>query len=342
MSIQRIILSALKNTPTPLIKILAGRPLEIDGNELDPNLHLLAKMAPPSSQDVELHEMRQAVHDTFKNLNGARRRNIHIYDTTIPGKAGELPVRFYEPEHMSDNAPAILFFHQGGLVLMDLDSDDSFCTILADECRAKVISLDYRLCPEHKFPAAHEDADTLWTYVQKNAKQLGINPENVALAGDSAGGLIASVLCQTLKSRKSATIKPKAQLLVYPWVTTEEEGFPSLESCADCFPLNRETMEFFNALVFPDGKLSDHRQANPLKAKSLKGLPPAIIATAGFDPIRDQGDAYAERLKKADVPTIHHRFTNLCHSFLSMGNVSKAAENAQIQLARDLASLLVV
>jgi acetyl esterase len=338
MSMQRLIVSLLKNLPNGLVKSLAGQPLVIDGNTLDPNIQILAKLAPPPQQQ-SIQEMRAAVAASFKNLNAARRKSVHVVDTSFKGPASDLPIRIYEPDGIEPDAPAILFFHQGGLVLMDLDSCDTFCSIMAEECGAKVISLDYRLCPEHEFPAAIEDAFALWDYVQDNAAGLSIDPTRVGLAGDSAGGLITANVAIKMRGERRK-IRPRAQLLIYPWVTTDLEDQPSLISCAECFPLNSATMELFNNLVFPNEKNLKSPLANPLKARSLKNLPPAIVATAGFDPIRDQGNAFAARLAAEGNTVSHHCFTSLSHSFVALGNVSKAAEAASIQLAKELRGLL--
>ncbi len=338
MSAQKFILSALKAMPAPILRLLAGKPLEIDGFSLDPNIQILANMA-PAAKEQSLDELRSSVRETFKVLNAPGRANIRSADKVYDAKAGPLKVREYEPVGLGANAPAILFFHQGGLVLMDLDSCDTFCTVLADECKARVISLDYNLCPEVAFPAPIEEGIALWDYVQENAAQLGIDPTRVAVAGDSAGGLISVNICLKVKARR-AKIQPAAQLLAYPWVSTDLSTGGSLESCKDAFPLNSETMALFNTIVFPDEKAQTSALANPLSARSLKNMPPAIIATAGFDPIRDQGNAYAARLLENDNHVVHHCFGSLSHSFVAMGNVSKAAEEASVQIAQDLASVL--
>lgn len=338
MGLQRLVISLLKNLPSGLVNTIAGTPLIIDGNRLDPNIHILSKIAPPPKQQ-SIAEMRAAVAASFKDLNAPRRKSVHVVDTSFKGPESTLPIRIYEPDGIEANAPAILFFHQGGLVLMDLDSCDTFCSVMADECGAKVISLDYRLCPENEFPAAIDDAFALWDYVQEHAAGLSIDPNRVGLAGDSAGGLIAANVAIKMRSERRK-IRPCAQLLIYPWVTTDVENQPSLESCAECFPLNSATMELFKEVVFPNGKKANSPLANPLKARSLKNLPPAIVATAGFDPIRDQGNAFAARLAAEGNSVSHHCFKHLSHSFVALGNVSKAAEAASVQLARELRALL--
>jgi len=338
MNKDRVILGILKNLPNFIVQRLAGPAVEIDGNRLDANIQLLAKMAGTPEAETDINKMRADIHANFTNLDGKRRASVKSREAHIPGPAGDMLARIYEPANLPDNAPAVLFFHQGGLVVMDLDTDDAFCTILADECKAKVISLDYRLCPEHNFPAPIDDAMALWDYVQANAAALGIDGARVAVAGDSAGGLISSVICQQV--RDAGGVQPAAQLLAYPWVSTQLAETGSAVSCAECFPLTSSTMEFFNATVFPEGKHIDHPFANPLHNDNLANLPPAIIGTAGFDPIRDQGNDYADRLKAAGNQVTHYCFNSLSHSYLSLGNVSKNAEKAGITLARDLAKII--
>lgn len=338
MSKDRVILGILKNLPNFIVQRLAGPAVEIDGNRLDANIQLLAKIAGTPEAETDINKMRADIHANFTNLDGKRRASVKSREAHIPGPAGDMLARIYEPANLPDNAPAVLFFHQGGLVVMDLDTDDAFCTILADECKAKVISLDYRLCPEHNFPAPIDDAMALWDYVQANAAALGIDGARVAVAGDSAGGLISSVICQQV--RDAGGVQPAAQLLAYPWVSTQLAETGSAVSCAECFPLTSSTMEFFNATVFPEGKHIDHPFANPLHNDNLANLPPAIIGTAGFDPIRDQGNDYADRLKAAGNQVTHYCFNSLSHSYLSLGNVSKNAEKAGITLARDLAKII--
>ena len=338
MSRDKVILSVLKQLPKFVLRRLAGPAVVIDGNTLGANIQILAKIAGPPKAESDIGQMRHNIKTSFAALDGKRRANINVRDAHIPGPAGDMLARIYEPKNIGDNAPAILFFHQGGMVVMDLDTDDAFCTVLADECGAKVISLDYRLCPEHKFPAPIDDAMGLWDYVQNNAAALGVDATRVAVAGDSAGGLISAVMCQQLRDAGGA--RPAAQLLAYPWVSTTLQATGSSVSCAECFPLNTATMDFFNSQVFPNGEGLDSPLANPLNNENLADLPPAIIGTAGFDPIRDQGNAFADQLKAAGNQVTHYCFKTLSHSYLAFGNVTKEAERASCQMARDLAKIL--
>ncbi len=338
MNSERIVLSLLKRLPDFIIRRMAGAPLEIDGNRLNANIQLLAKMAGTPEGDTDIEQMRANVRKSFLSLDGSLRRGVKKREMHIPGPAGDMRASVFEPAKTTDRDPAVLFFHQGGMVIMDADTCSGFCSELAAECNAKVISLDYRLCPENKFPAAIDDGMALWDYVQANALALGINPHRVALAGDSAGGLISAVMSQQL--RDAGGIQPAAQVLAYPWVTTQIENTGSMASCSDVFPLTQETMTFFNLMAFPEDKNIDHAFANPLLNDNLSNLPPAIIGTAGFDPIRDQGNEYADRLKAAGNQVTHYCFSSLSHSFLAMGNVSVEIEQAGRQLARDLADII--
>ena len=338
MNIQKLILTAIKMLPPSLVSKMAGPPVEVDGYRLDPYLHLLSKSAKLGGDDIDLNELRETSSAALAMTNSKPRGSVKWHDTRFEGPGGTLKMRHYKPAKTAGNDPAILFFHQGGLVVLDLDTCHSFCTQMAEICRAQVISLDYRMCPEHTFPAAIDDAMALWDFVQENAGELQIDAGRVAVAGDSAGGLISADMCYLLKAR--GDVQPAAQLLAYPWVSTDTTPTGSMDSCAEMFPLTRATMDFFNLCVFPGGKMIDHVLANPTDHPDLSGLPPAVIATAGFDPIRDQGNAYAEKLKTADNDVTHYCFGSLTHSFLSFGGVTRAAEQACAQLARDLATHL--
>ncbi len=334
MNIQKLILSVIRALPASLVGKMAGPPVEIDGYRMDAHIHLASKSADLSAGDGGIEAYRAGAAAALAMTNGPPRRSVKWHDIEFAGPGGALTMRHYIPAQADDIQPAILFFHQGGLVILDLDTCHTFCTQLAEICRAQVFSLDYRLCPESTFPEPIDDAMALWDHVQQNAGSLNIDPTRVAVAGDSAGGLISANMCQLLKARGG--VQAAAQLLAYPWVTTTIIESGSMVSCADTFPLTRDTMEFFNSYVFPDGRMIDHALANPTDNPDLSGLPPAIVATAGFDPIRDQGNAYAEKLKAAGNQVTHYCFGSLTHSFLSFGGVTRAAEQACEQLARDL------
>lgn len=339
MRFENIILNILRVLPKSLLRIIAGPPKIIDGNELDLNIQVVEKL---SQKDIKKprynpSEYRE-VADLFELTGLPRVKNITIKDIKLEGPTQTLDARVYYPKKKKkkkNRDGAILFFHQGGFVMMNHLTDDYFCSLLADTCDAKVISLDYRLCPENDFPSPIEDCLFLWEYVQNNSSQLGIDPKKIALAGDSAGGLISTTISIIL--RNQGGVQPLALCIAYPWVTTSLEDQPSIKSCADTFPLTTETVKFFNRTVFPDGKNLTHPWANPLNEKDLSKLPPTLIAIAGFDPIRDQGNIYAKKLIAAGNDVKQYYFSDLPHSFLILGRISRSARNACEILAKDLA-----
>lgn len=339
MSLQNLLLNLLRHAPRSLLRKLAGPPLVIDGNELDVNVQIVANLAAknPGPKPTTLEEYRR-MGQSFDPAALPLVSTVAVADFEFSGPAGPLKVRSYTPSGVAENAPGILFFHQGGLVIMDHLTNNHFCSLLAQRCSAKVFSLDYRLCPEHEFPAPIEDALAFWDYVQLQASALGVDPGRIALAGDSAGGMISTALSHELRDRGGQ--QPVAVCLAYPWVSPKLEDQGSVQSCSEVFPMSRATMEFFNAMVFPSDKNIDHPWANPLDNPNLSGLPPAVVATGGLDPIRDQGNAYAEALGAAGNKVVHHCFASLPHSFLILGRVSKAAQQACNTIADDLKTLL--
>ena len=339
MTFQNLMIDILRIAPKGLVRYLAGTPVIIDGNSLDPNMQIILNSSPQEQQLnlVSPNQFRKVAKQLDKialpNIKG-----VTVKDEEIISTIGKLKIRTYQKDVSQKDSPAILFFHQGGLVIMDNKTDDYFCSLLAQKCNPKVISLDYRRCPEDKFPAAFEDAFALWDYAQLHSDKLGINPKSIVLAGDSAGGMISASMAIDLRDRGG--IQPSALCLLYPWVTTSIENQPSIESCKDIFPLTFETMEFFRNTVFINGENLEHPWANPLNEKDLTNLPPTIIATAGFDPIRDQGIEFSEALKKDGVEVIDYCFKHLPHSFLIFGRISKAIQEANNRIANDLAKTI--
>ena len=338
MTIENIILYILKHLPKFVIRFLAGKPEIIDGFQLDSNIQIVAKIADKkiSKERITVEDYRSDAEE-FEKIAPKRCKEIKIEDQVFDLGGFYNKVRIYSPKIDSDFLPAVLFFHQGGLVLFDHLTNDHFCSLISRECKAKVISLDYRRCPEVSFPQPINDCFNLWSYIQSNAKKFGIDSSRVALAGDSAGGLISLTLSIELKKQEK---KPAAICVAYPWVTTSMENQNSLETCADTFPLNRKTVDFFRQTVFPNDFNIEHEWANPLLRDDLIDLPPMIIATAGFDPIRDQGNKFALKMRENGNTIRHLFFKNLCHSFLMLGRVSKEVDSANLKIASELKSFL--
>jgi len=219
--------------------------------------------------------------------------------------------------------PAIIYFHGGGFVVGDLACYDGLCRALANESGCRVISVDYRLAPEFPFPAAVEDCFAAVTLIEENATDLGVDPNGLAVAGDSAGGNLAAVVSQLAKEKGSPRIG--FQLLIYP--TTKINFETSERNFSAGFFLDSRTIDWFRNHYVPPGTEADPR-LSPLDAKDVTGLPPAYIVTAGFDPLHEEGVAYAEKLKQAGVKVMQVDYPSMIHGFFSMPGLIPMASEA--------------
>ncbi|MBY0510637.1 MAG: alpha/beta hydrolase [Rhodospirillaceae bacterium] len=247
-----------------------------------------------------------------------------ITDRTIPGPDGDVPVRIYKASQ-EPNQPCLVFFHGGGFVICGLDSHDGTCRALSKATGCTVVSVDYRLAPEHKFPAGVEDsyAATLW--VAKNASALGIDANRIAVGGDSAGANFATVVALLIRERGGP--KLRHQMLIYP-VTDQTCSTESYDLFARDYFLTKEMMIWFRDHYLPTGHDPADPLASPLHMENLADLPPATVITAEYDPLRDEGEAYAARLKKAGVAVDMKRYDGVFHGFFSMGGVLPQADQA--------------
>jgi acetyl esterase len=247
--------------------------------------------------------------------------------------AGSVPVRIYRPA--DGELPVLVWFHGGGFVIGDLDTTDSAARQLAVEAGCVVVSVDYRLAPEHRYPAAADDCWAALEWVLANASSLGVDPARVAVGGDSAGGNLAAVVA--LRAR-DAGIALRHQLLVYP-VTDLTASFPSRVENGEGYFLTKDAMDWFER-SYLDGQDPKDPGASPLHAPSLTGLAPAHVLTAGFDPLRDEGQAYAEALAAAGVDVVDDRYPTLIHGFFQMNAISPVAAEAASRAAALLGSAL--
>ena len=236
------------------------------------------------------------------------------------GPAGPIPLRLYRGQGCAKASPqpALIYFHGGGWVIGDLESHDQVCRALANATSCILLAVDYCLAPEHKFPAAAEDAIAATQWIAANAGRLGIDASRLAVGGDSAGGNLAAVAA--IAARDQGGPRTVFQFLVYPAADMSTE-WPSAERHAEQLPLTRAAMNWFIAHYVRSAADKADWRASPLRAKSLKGLPPALIVTAGFDPLCDEGQAYAKALDAAGVPVEHELFAGQIHGFLSMGRI---------------------
>jgi len=250
-----------------------------------------------------------------------------IENRSVPGPAGDVPVRVYTP--LGENAavlPGLIFYHGGGFVIGDLDSHDDLSRCLANGSGCRVVSIDYRLAPEHPFPAAVEDCFAATKYVAAHASEFGIDPKRLAVSGDSAGGNLAAVVCQLAKIEGGPHIV--FQLLIYPVTQLGAAAeTASMRENAKGYFLEKESMDWFTRLYAPDVSFRSDPRLSPLLCADLAGLPPAYVVTAGFDPLRDEGKAYADKLDAAGVAVTYVNYPGMVHGFFSMrGLIPKARE----------------
>lgn len=337
---QRAILSWILSLPTPVLRLLSGGVATYrEGRTLDPRLQFLAAGARRSRPMSTLtpEEARRASAAAFRATAEASPPGVRIEALTVPGGEGDRPARLYRPSRPLPEIPILVFAHMGGGVIGDLDTTDGFCGRLAETLRGPVLSVDYRLAPEHRFPAGYEDVLAAFRWARDNGGILGAPPGRAAIGGDSMGGLFAAALAQEM--RRTGEPGPDLQLLVYPCVDLASET-PSMTALADAFPLDRATMDWFvGHYLPPGGDPADPRNA-PGRTEDLSGLAPAVIATAGFDPLVDQGEAYARRLAAADVPVDYRRYDSLVHGFTAFGGVVPEARRACAEIAGLVAARL--
>jgi acetyl esterase len=248
-----------------------------------------------------------------------------VDDRTIAADGRAIPVRVYSPS-ADDRLPALMFFHGGGFVLGDLDSHDRECRALANASGCVVIAVDYRRPPEHRFPAAPEDCYAATRYVADHPQEFGIDAARLGVAGDSAGGNLAAAI--TLMAKERGGPRLAFQLLIYPGVDLDDYEQPSMREYGHDHFLTLEAMEWFDTQYAPTRDERRHPHASPIYARDLSGLPPTFMITAECDPIRDQAEAYARRLRAAGVPVELKRYDGMIHPFFSLAGMVDAAKEA--------------
>jgi len=285
---------------------------------LDPQaqalLDLVAAFGMPALSTLSVEDARKALVQ-MGELSGPEPEPVaKVEDRLIPDPAGQIPVRVYTPQG-SGSLPVLVWFHGGGFALGSIEIVDEFCRALTNAAGCITVSVDYRLAPEHKFPAAVDDCYTATKWVAENANATGSDPTRIAVGGDSAGGNLAAVVA--LMARDRGTPPLVYQLLVYP-VTNFAFDTPSHREYADGYFLTKDDMTWFCNLYLRSEADSHNPYASPLQAQDLRGLPPALVITGEFDPLRDEGEAYAARMREAGVPVACKRYNGMIHGFLSM------------------------
>ena len=333
-----VTLRALPRIPNAIKRLLlGGRSVTVDGNTLDTTLQLmLAGQRATGIDGLASSDDVHAARSQMRILAASFKQDIPLAGVTnlsIPGPAGPIRARHYRPAER--DAPLLVFFHGGGQVLGDLDTHDDVCRKFCRDGGVHVLSVDYRLAPEHKAPAGSDDAFAAYQWALEHAAELGADPSRIAVGGDSAGGNLAALVSQ--RARHEGTPLPALQLLFYP-VTTYADQTRSQTLFAEGYFLTKRDIDWFRHkyLDGADVDAADPR-VSPLRADDLSGLPPALVLTAGFDPLRDEGNQYAEAMRAAGVTVDLREFGSLVHGFANFfpfGGGSAAATAETISAMR--------
>lgn len=285
----------------------------------------------------------QAARTGFRQLTLGVRQSSHlaavasVEETTVDGADGELPARVYRPlDREGDRLPTVVFLHGGGWVIGDLDTHDDHARLVCAQAGAVVVSVAYRLAPEAPFPRAYDDALAATRWCGRRLAELGGDPDRLAIAGDSAGGNLAAAVALACRADGP---RLAAQLLLYPAVDLLGD-YPSRVDNAQGYFLTADDMVWFAEQYLPDQSAAADPRVSPLLAGNLAGVAPAVIGVAEFDPLRDEGVAYASALRAAGVPVVLREFPGLVHGFFGLDPLSGAAAAAAAQLCRDLAVML--
>ncbi|MGH7788401.1 MAG: alpha/beta hydrolase [Candidatus Binatia bacterium] len=293
---------------------------------LDPQaqalLDQLAAMGGKSLSSMPVAEARQMM-EMLSAMRGSEVAIETVGDRRVPGPRGDIPVRVYQPK--GSGLPVLVYFHGGGWVLGGLETHDGVCRSLAAGAGCAVVSVDYRLAPEHKFPAAAEDCYAATQWVAAHAAEIGADAKRLAVGGDSAGGNLAAVVAQMARDRQGPSVI--FQLLVYP-ATDAAFDTPSYHENAEGYLLTTQDMRWFWNHYLNSPADAENPIASPLRARSLAGLPPALVITAEFDPLRDEGELYGRRLDDAGVHTKVSRYDGMIHGFFGMGMLIDKAKAA--------------
>jgi acetyl esterase len=334
-SAERLIARALMALPPRVQVRLSGRPpVQLDGLTLSPDtqlaLAMLERRGGPELQTLTPEQARLERRYAAAVYGGPPYPVGEVRDLLIEGEQPLRARHYATPREEPGTPPLLVFFHGGGFVFGDLDTHDGLCRLLCRHAGVHVLAVDYRLAPEDPYPAAVDDAIAALRWAFEHAERLGADPGRVAVGGDSAGGNLAAVA--TLIAAREGPAVPALQLLIYP--ATDLVGRrPSRDLFAEGFFLTSVEMDWFKEQYVPAGTDETDARVSPLLADDLSGLAPAIVATAGFDPLRDEGEDYARALSAAGNRVILRRFPGLIHGFASATGVSRSSRHAVVELA---------
>lgn len=322
--------------PAPLLRPLAGPPVRSDdGHELPVPSRVVMRLI-QRTMPTGLHQLARLRTDSERGgpiLAGREGSTLRVTDMTVPGADGPQKARLYEPPGNGQPGPLLVFFHGGGWILGGVDSHEPVCRFLAARAGVRVLSAEYRLAPEHGFPAQSDDAIAVFRHVTGNPARFGATPGRIAVGGDSAGGNLAAAVAHA--ALRGACPAPAWTLLIYP-ATDLLGSYPSRTAYGKGFVIDTETWTGPHGLIeclVPHG---EDPRLSVIRDPDVAGLPPTYIATGGFDPLRDEGEAYAHRLRDAGVDVTLRRFDQLFHGFASFACVERHCAAALAEIAHEV------
>lgn len=334
----RPLLRRIFRTPWLRESLLRGRAQDL-AKGLDPDIALMLALADKSGDaEVAGHtpdSARRGMLASIRIVEDEPRGSVVVREREVPGPAGDLAARLYEPDGLRAPSPGLVFLHGGGWVVGDLDTHDTLCKRIALEAKIRVLSVEPRLAPEHRFPAAVDDSVAAFRHVASSAATYGMDPTRLGVGGDSAGGNLAALV--GLETRGDPVV-PKLTLLIYPSVDATR-SMPSHDELATGFFLTRESIRWYLAHYLGDHPRNDPR-VSPFHTSDLRGAPAALVSVAGFDPLRDEGEAYARRLMEAGVSAEVLAAPTMPHGFTLMTGLSPQALADTEKLARRTGELL--
>jgi acetyl esterase len=301
-------------------------------------LDMLAALNPPSALSLSPADRRSALRHLL-SFSGQEQPVASTEDGVLPGPAGPLGFRRYEPygSHAGETLSGLIYFHGGGLVAGSIETHDTICRALTNASGCRVFSIDYRLGPESRFPAAVEDGYAAASWIAANCHRFAVQPERLGICGDSAGATLAAVVCQIAARAHAPALA--LQFLLCPIMDLSQES-ASRRELAQGYLVDRDTLEHdLRHYLEPEDDPADPR-ISPLRAQDLRGLPPALIHTAEYDPLRDEGRAYAEQLEAAGVRTLYRCHHGMIHLFYGLGGIIPYAGAAFKQMGADIRGLL--
>jgi acetyl esterase len=330
--------------PRLVRRLLAGRPVERDGQLLDPDLQLLGRVgevlaSSGSAMDAAALALQRRQADLAAEATAEPGLDdVLTIDWEVAGADGPLAARLYVPPSDAEFPALLVYFHGGGFVLGSLDSTDPLCRLLAAQSGVRLLSVDYRLAPEHPYPAALEDALAAYRWARERAATFGAEPGLIAVGGDSAGANLALVVAH----QQPPDTRPAFVMALYPVTDAERTGGSRAEFGDGGFGPSLEQLAEMERLYLPDGVPDGDTRGAILRADDLSGMPPTYLATAGFDPLRDEGEELARRLHDAGVPIVSRRFRGLVHGYANLTALSAAARDATLDAASSLRSTLAL